>query len=280
MLEALIPVFISYLYFPTNVTSPISEFLVEKSCQNPMSVSEFKLDLINQFGLKLFWAIKSLPWITQERVVFAFLIDSILCLSPSIRKHAYKETKLVKYIYDYMALYSKPEDMLENFQIPPETFPAYIPTNPSLPIKDLKITDAKNIGDTRKVNKYQVVHNNPRHSIEFQISVTSETNYNYKALSLIKILNQMMIEGGCDYGVILPDLVQTSSEMEILQPSKEAVKISMLTESHKEFQDFIKDPNYTLEEKMYNFQQSVTAFCIFTYLFGGINHDSGKCEIC
>jgi hypothetical protein len=39
MLEALIPVFISYLYFPTNVTSPISEFLTEKACQNPMSVS-------------------------------------------------------------------------------------------------------------------------------------------------------------------------------------------------------------------------------------------------
>ena len=99
-----------------------------------------------------------------------------------------------------MGLYSKPEDMLENFQIPPETFPAFIPTSPSLPIKDLKITDAKNIGDTRKVNKYQVVHNNPRHSIEFQITITSETNYNYKALSLIKIMNQMMM------GVALSEL--------------------------------------------------------------------------
>lgn len=167
--------------------------------------------------------------------MFAFLIDGILCLSPLLRKHVHKETKLVKYIYDYMGLYSKPEDMLENFQIPQETFPAYVPTIPSLPIKDLKITDAKNIGDTRKVNKYQVVHNNPRHSIEFQISVTSESNYNHRALSLIKIMNQMMIEGGCDYGIILPDLVQTSHDMEILQASKDAVKISMLTESHKEF---------------------------------------------
>lgn len=39
MLEALIPVFVSYLYFPTNVTSPLSEFLVERACQSPMSVS-------------------------------------------------------------------------------------------------------------------------------------------------------------------------------------------------------------------------------------------------
>jgi hypothetical protein len=41
--------------------------------------------------------------------------------------------------------------------------------------------------------------------------------------------------------------------MEIYQPSTDAVKITMLTESHKEFQDFIRDPNFTIEEKMYNF---------------------------
>ena len=40
MLEALIPVFIAYLYFPTNVTCPISEFLIERACQNPMSVRQ------------------------------------------------------------------------------------------------------------------------------------------------------------------------------------------------------------------------------------------------
>lgn len=44
-----------------------------------------------------------------------------------------------------------------------------------------------------------------------------------------------MIEGGCDYGVIIPKLIQVSNEMEIYQPSKDAVKITMLTESHKEF---------------------------------------------
>jgi hypothetical protein len=37
MLEALIPLFVYFLYFPTNVISPLSEFLVEKACQNPMT---------------------------------------------------------------------------------------------------------------------------------------------------------------------------------------------------------------------------------------------------
>lgn len=37
MLEALIPLFVDFLYFPTNVISPLSEFLVEKACQNPMT---------------------------------------------------------------------------------------------------------------------------------------------------------------------------------------------------------------------------------------------------
>jgi hypothetical protein len=32
MLEALIPMFIGFLYFPTNIISPLSSFLVEKAC--------------------------------------------------------------------------------------------------------------------------------------------------------------------------------------------------------------------------------------------------------
>jgi hypothetical protein len=39
MLEALIPMFVAYLYFPSNVSCPLSEFLVEKACENPMTVS-------------------------------------------------------------------------------------------------------------------------------------------------------------------------------------------------------------------------------------------------
>lgn len=143
--------------------------------------------------------------------------------------------KIVKFIYDFMKMRDRPEDMLKDFSVNSDLFPVYVPTNPSLPIKDIKITDAKNIGETRKMNKYQVVHNNPKHSIQFIVNVTQEANYNNKALHLITILNQMMIEGGCDYGCIIPNLVQASNEMEIFQQSTEAVKITMLTESHKEF---------------------------------------------
>lgn len=97
--------------------------------------------------------------------------------------------KIVKFIYDFMVMRSRPEDMLKDFAVTPELFPVYIPTTPSLPIKALEITDAKNIGETRKMNKYQVVHNNPKHSIQFMVNITQEANYNNKALDLITILN-------------------------------------------------------------------------------------------
>jgi hypothetical protein len=62
--------------------------------------------------------------------------------------------KIIKFIYDFMKMRNRPEDMLNDFEVNKDLFPVYIPTNPSLPIKDIKITDAKNIGETRKMNKY------------------------------------------------------------------------------------------------------------------------------
>ena len=88
-----------------------------------------------------------------------------------------------------MSLRTRPEDMLKDFSVDSNIFPGYIPTSPELPIKALEITDAKNIGEYRKMNKYQVVHNNPKHSIQFIVNITLEANYNNKALHLIKIMN-------------------------------------------------------------------------------------------
>jgi hypothetical protein len=117
-----------------------------------------------------------------ERVVFSLLMEELLLVCPLLRKHVYQQVKIVNFIYDFMKLHTKPEEMLNSFELSSTIFPVYIPTTPSLPVHALKITDAKNIGETRKMNRYQVVHNNPNHSIQFIVNITQEANYNNKAL--------------------------------------------------------------------------------------------------
>ena len=89
----------------------------------------------------------------------------------------------------------------------------------------------------------------------------------------------MMREGGVDYGIIYPKIVQTSAHMHILQLEREAIPITKLTESHKELQYFLTSDKFTTDEKMDNFDLSCAAYTIFSYLFGGFYHDSDSIYI-
>ncbi len=85
----------------------------------------------------------------------------------------------------------------------------------------------------------------------------------------------MMREGGVDYGLVYPKMVQTSSDMLLMQLEREAIKITKLTESHKELQYFLVSEKFTKDEKMDIFDINCAAYTIFSYLFGGFYHDSG-----
>lgn len=138
------------------------------------------------------------------------------------------------------------------------------------------MVDAMRIGERMTVGVFMVRHDNPKRTIEFKMTYCKDPSYNAKAYFLINFMNEMMKQGGCDYGIILPKFVKLSEDLEVFEVPREAVKITKLTESSKEFEDFVSSPRFTNQEKKDNFSNCVTAFCIFSYLFGGFNHDSGK----
>ena len=154
----------------------------------------------------------------------------------------------------------------------------YMPTSPSLPIKTLKMTEIKKIGENKVVASFANLHTNDRHVKEFEVSLSRGKCFNAKGLQLIRILNEIMREGGCDYNIIYPNMVQVDHDLEFLQVDKEAKMINQLTGSSKEFEDFVSSDKFTNEEKKHNFSQSVTAYCIFSYIFGGFVHDSSKLQ--
>lgn len=79
-----------------------------------------------------------------------------------------------------------------------------------------------------------------------------------------------------DYGIIFPRIIQTNAFMYVMQLDREAIKITKLTESHKELQYFLVSESFNADEKMYNFTMSCAAYTIFSFLFGGFHHDSGR----
>ena len=73
-----------------------------------------------------------------------------------------------------------------------------------------------------------------------------------------------MKEGGMDYGIIFPRIIQTNAFMYVMQLDREAIKITKLTESHKELQYFLVSESFNADEKMYNFTMSCAAYTIFS----------------
>ena len=92
---------------------------------------------------------------------------------------------------------------------------------------------------------------------------------------MVRFLNELMREEGVDYNLIYPKLIQTSPEMYIVQLERESIKLSKLTDSHKELQYFLVAEKFTLEEKIMIFDDSCAAYTLFSYVFGGFYPDSG-----
>lgn len=166
--------------------------------------------------------------------------------------------------------------MTQNFSIPEDILPVYIPTNPALQVRELKMVDVKRIGERKTIGSFMVRHDNPKRTIEFNITYSKDWSFNAKGIYLVNFMNEMMKEGGCDYGIIVPKILTLEEDLEIFEVDREAVKITKLTESSKEFEDFVSSTKFSSEEKKNNFQNSVTAFSIFSYMFGGVVHDSGN----
>ena len=91
LLIALIPIFINYLNFPTNVCCPVTEMLLEKAAQTPLT-----------FGRALFYTIKSLHPMVRERAVFSLMLENLLSLCPMLRDFVCQEVQITKHIKQYI----------------------------------------------------------------------------------------------------------------------------------------------------------------------------------
>lgn len=94
----------------------------------------------------------------------------------------------------------------------------------------------------------------------------------------MRFLNELMREGGVDYGLVYPKLIQTSPSMHVVQIEQDAIKISELTDSNKELQYYLVSDNIdiSIDKKIELFNMSCAAYTIFSYVFGGFYRDSGK----
>lgn len=186
--------------------------------------------------------------------------------------------------------------------------PTYLPTEPSLEVTDLKRTSSSK----KRVNQlfiYDLMENHkvPENSItcyaflEFPLisKTASSKSYNpymlkkkpklpkcfpYKGFSvmlvlkqIVRFLNELMREGGKDYGLIYPKIVQVGPNMHILQEERESKNIMSLIESNKDnLSQFLASDKIkiTPNQKKQNFENTCAAYTIFSYIFGGFYRDS------
>lgn len=177
--------------------------------------------------------------------------------------------------------------------MPDEVHPTYLPTEPSLRITDLKLTSSS----IRRTNQFvyeimenhKIAENTLTCNVFLEYPLPSKFGegktpkcFAYKGFAvdyfhkLTRFLNEIMREGGQDYGIIYPKIAQVGPEMHIVQVESDSAKINALFESNKELLYFLASENIKISNlhKIENFENSCAAHTIFSYIFGGNYRDS------
>lgn len=93
----------------------------------------------------------------------------------------------------------------------------------------------------------------------------------------MRFLNELMREGGKDYGMVYPKIAQVGPDLHIVQVESESANINSLFESNKEhLLQFLTSENIKISnpQKSENFENTCAAYTIFSYIFGGLYRDS------
>lgn len=87
-----------------------------------------------------------------------------------------------------------------------------------------------------------------------------------------------MREGGVDYGLVYPKIIQTSPEMYVVQMEQDTIKISEVIESNKELQYYLGSDkiDISMDKKIELLNMSCAAYTIISYVFGGFYRDAGS----
>lgn len=86
-----------------------------------------------------------------------------------------------------------------------------------------------------------------------------------------------MKEKGCDYDLVFPNIVQVGDDLELsVEESSEKFEFSKLANTFKDIYDNLDSPNFSPAQRLNNLMKNVVGYTIFSYVFGGFLHDSGK----
>lgn len=262
LLLALIPAFVGFLVSTPFVSCPMSEFLVELASKNPLV-----------FGRAIAWAVRALHTQVRRRAVFVHLLETIFSVNPILRIHFSKELQSMECLSNAMIKTNDPSSMTSSFKVPEEIHPVLFPTEPTLQINHLNITDAK-FNARKKHCDFMVQHTNSEYNVELHVIYEDSKCYAHKGFTLVRILNEMMREAGVDYNLIYPKLIQTSNRFRAVQLDRDFIKMQKVTESYKDLDYLLVSEKFSHDEKTNIFDLNCAAYTLFSYLFGGFYADS------
>jgi len=88
-------------------------------------------------------------------------------------------------------------------------------------------------------------------------------------------MNEIMKEGGCDYRLFIPQIVQCSETLEVYQIGNSSKNLGDITKERSGFQMILRAGKDSAIKRE-NFANSIAAFTIFSYIFGGVFHFNGN----
>jgi len=91
LILSVVPALLGFLVHTTNIGNPITEYLIELGCRQPIS-----------FGKEIIWTILSYDDYYRSQAVFSHLYEELMNLNPHLRRQILKQLEIMDFIRNFM----------------------------------------------------------------------------------------------------------------------------------------------------------------------------------
>lgn len=91
----------------------------------------------------------------------------------------------------------------------------------------------------------------------------------------MRFLNELLREEGVDYDLLQPKIVQNAPGLYAVQLDRNFDKLSRVIAVSEGLRNFVASDNFSQKEMLENFDNSVAAYTLFSFVFGGFYPDLG-----